>query len=174
MLAGGPDRNVRGREPSSRKVGSLMISRQQRALWQAVSSAEFAVLAAQQAGAPTAELDALCRRLRLAAEDADRRVPSPRKLPLPRQPPPGISDLRIAAEMIQDAAAAVITSLSDAVELSDPDGESRAEGIRLTARPPPPGSTAPPGPPSASASARRPAAGAEPPHDEPPCLTTER
>ena len=107
-----------------------MISRQQRALWQAVSSAEFAVLAAQQAGAPTAELDALCRRLRLAAEDADRRVPSPRKLPLPGQPPPGISDLRIAAEMIQDAAAAVITSLSDAVELSDPDGESRAEGIR--------------------------------------------
>jgi hypothetical protein len=106
-----------------------MISRQRRALWQAVSSAEFAVLAAQQAGAPAAELDALCRRLRLAAEDAGRRVPSPRKVPLPGQPPPGISDLRIAAEMIQDAAA-VITSLSDAGELSDPADDSRAEGIR--------------------------------------------
>lgn len=57
-----------------------MISRQRRALWQAVSAAEFAVLAAQQAGAPAAELDALCRRLRLAAEDADRqraRRPAP-------------------------------------------------------------------------------------------------
>ncbi len=107
-----------------------MISRQRRALWQAVSSAEFAVLAAQQAGAPAAELDALCRRLRLAAEDADRRVPSPWKVPLPGQQPPGISDLRIAAEMIQDAAAAVITSLSDAGELADPAGDSHAEGIR--------------------------------------------
>lgn len=106
-----------------------MISRQRRALWQAVSSAEFAVLAAQQAGAPAAELDALCRRLRLAAEDADRRLPSPRKVPLPGQPPPGISDLRIAAEMIQDAAA-VITSPSDVDELADPAGDSRAEGIR--------------------------------------------
>ena len=107
-----------------------MISRQRRALWQAVSSAEFAVLAAQQAGAPAAELDALCRRLRLAAEDTDRRVTLPRKAHLTGQPLPGISDLRIAAEMIQDAAAVVITSLSDVDELSDPAGDSRAEGIR--------------------------------------------
>jgi hypothetical protein len=107
-----------------------MISRQRRALWQAVSSAEFAVLAAEQSGAPAAELDALCRRLRLAAEDTDRRVTSLRKARLLGQPPPGISDLRIAAEMIQDAAAIVIRLLSDVDELSDPVGDSRAEDIR--------------------------------------------
>ena len=43
---------------------------QRRALGQAVSAAEFAVLEAQQAGAPTGELDELCQRLRLAARDA--------------------------------------------------------------------------------------------------------
>jgi hypothetical protein len=107
-----------------------MISRQRRALWRAVSAAEFAVLAAQQAGAPAGELDALCRRLRLAAEDADRHLPPSRKIPLPGQMPPGISDLLIAAEMIQDAAVTLITSLSDAGELSEPADDSRAEGIR--------------------------------------------
>jgi hypothetical protein len=107
-----------------------MISRQRKALWRVVSAAEFAVLAAQQAGAPVGELDALCRRLRLAAEDADRHLPPPRKVSLPGHPPPGISDLLIAAGMIQDAAATVITSLSDAGELSEPAGDSRAEGIR--------------------------------------------
>ncbi len=108
-----------------------MISRQRSALWQAVNAAEFAVLAVQQAGAPAAELDALCRRLRLAAEDADRHVSSPRKIPLPRQPPPGISDLLIAAQMIQDAAAVtVITSLSDAGKPSELADDSRAEAIR--------------------------------------------
>jgi hypothetical protein len=107
-----------------------MISRQRRALWRTVRAAEFAVLAVQQAGAPAGELDALCRRLRLAAEDADRHVPPPRKVPLPGQPPPGISDLLIAAAMIQDAAATVIASLSDAGELSEPASDSRAEDIR--------------------------------------------
>jgi membrane protein DedA with SNARE-associated domain len=58
--------------------------RQRRALWQAVGAAEFAVLEAQQAGAETGELDALCRRLRLAARDADRCL-SPRPGP-PRRP----------------------------------------------------------------------------------------
>ena len=149
-----------------------MFSRQQRALWQAVSSAEFAVLAAQQAGAPAAELDALCRRLRLAAEDADRHVPSARMLPLPRQPLPGISDLRIAAEMIQDAAATVITSLPDAGELSEPADDSPAEGIRRHCE-----AAAARIDSAARATAgfrecRGPAAGAEPPHDEPPCLTS--
>jgi hypothetical protein len=146
-----------------------MISRQRRALWQAVSSAEFAVLAAQQAGAPAAELDALCRRLRLAAEDADRHLPSPRKVLLPRRPPPGISDLRIAAEMIQDAAATVITSLSDAGELSEPADDSRAEGIRRHCE------AAAQIDSAARATAdfrdcQRPAAGTAPPHDEQPCL----
>jgi hypothetical protein len=149
-----------------------MISRQRRALRQAVSSAEFAVLAAEQAGAPVAELDALCRRLRLAAEDADRHVPSPWKVPLPRQAPPGISDLLIAAEMIQAAAATVITSLSDADELSDPADASRAEGIRRDCE-----AAAARIESAARATAGfrdcgRPAAGAEPPHDEPPCLTS--
>jgi hypothetical protein len=149
-----------------------MISRQRRALWQAVSSAEFAVLAAQQAGAPAAELDALCRRLRLIAEDADRHVPSPRKVARPHQPPPGISDLLIAADMIQDAAATVITSLSDAGELSEPADDSRAEGIRRLCE-----AAAAQIDSAARATAdlrdcQPPAAAAEPPRDEPPCLTS--
>jgi len=44
--------------------------RQRRALQEAVSAAEFAVLEAQQAGAQTGELDALCLRLRLAVRAA--------------------------------------------------------------------------------------------------------
>jgi len=149
-----------------------MISHQRRALWQAVSSAEFAVLAAQQADAPAAELDTLCRRLRLTAEDAGRHVPSPWKVPLSRQPPPEISDLLIASGMIQDAAATVITSLSDGGELSDPVGDSRAEGIRRHCEA---AAALIDGAARATAGfrdCRRPAAGAEPLHDEPPCLTS--
>ena len=57
-------------------------------------------------------------------------MPPSGKIPLPGQMPPGISDLLIAAEMIQDAAVTLITSLSDAGELSEPADDSRAEGIR--------------------------------------------
>jgi hypothetical protein len=75
---------------------------QQLALRDAVRAAEFAVLEAQQTGAPTGDLDELCRRLRLAAYEA---VSSPS----PGQPggPPAsaIEDLMDAARMIRDAAA---------------------------------------------------------------------
>lgn len=124
------------------------------------------------AGSRQPQLDALCGRLRLAAEDAERHAPSPPKIPLPRQPPPGISDLLIAAEMIQDTAATVITSLFDAGELSELADDSRAEGIRRHF-----GAAA-----ARIDSAARatvgfrgcggPAAGADPPHDERPGLTS--
>ncbi len=45
-----------------------------RELWRAVSAAEHAVAAARRGGAPTGDLDALCRRLRRAAGSADRRL----------------------------------------------------------------------------------------------------
>ena len=54
------------------------------------------MLAAQVTGAPAGELDTLCQRLRLAAQDADRET----------------GDLLTAARMIQEAAAAAIASLS--------------------------------------------------------------
>ena len=50
----------------------LAVTRQRRTLWRAVSAAEHAIATAQQAGAPTGDLDTLCRRLRRAAQDADR------------------------------------------------------------------------------------------------------
>jgi membrane protein DedA with SNARE-associated domain len=83
--------------------------RQQRALWQAVNAAEFAVLEARQAGAQTGELDALCRRLRLAVQDTDRSLPAARSGPASgRQPgsqPSAVGELLAAASLIQDAAA---------------------------------------------------------------------
>jgi hypothetical protein len=79
-------------------------NRQRRALGRAVSEAEFAVLAAQVTGAPTGRLDALCHRLRLAAQEADRDTGR------------GTADLLTAARMIQDAAAAAIASLSAPAE----------------------------------------------------------
>jgi len=48
--------------------------RTRRRLWRAVAGAEHAVAQARKSGAPTGDLDSLCRRLRLAAADADRSV----------------------------------------------------------------------------------------------------
>jgi hypothetical protein len=48
-------------------------SRARRELWRAVGAAEHAVSVARRGGAPTGDLDALCRRLRQAAGSADRR-----------------------------------------------------------------------------------------------------
>ncbi len=77
-------------------TGGRRANRQRRTLGRAVSEAEFAVLAAQVTGAPTGELDILCYRLRLAAQDADREI----------------GDLLTAARMIREAAASAIASLS--------------------------------------------------------------
>src|SRR5437899_8428836 len=48
--------------------------RARRELWRAVGAAEHAVAAARRGGAPTGDLDGLCRRLRKAAGSADRRL----------------------------------------------------------------------------------------------------
>jgi len=94
----------------------LAVSHQRRALRQAVSAAEFAVLAAQQAGARTGELDALCTRLRLTAQDADRSLAPARPRPAPGPAPAlvrsAIGDLVAAAGLIQDAAAFATASES--------------------------------------------------------------
>jgi uncharacterized membrane-anchored protein len=71
--------------------------RSRRVLRQAVGEAEFAVLAAQATGAPTGELDTLCRRLQLVAEAAGHM--------------PSTADLIAAARMIQQAAAAAMAAL---------------------------------------------------------------
>ncbi len=64
----------------SRRLWSLPLpdgrwregSRARRELWRAVGAAEHAVAAARRGGAPTGDLDGLCRRLRRAAGGADR------------------------------------------------------------------------------------------------------
>lgn len=90
--------------------------RQRRALQQAVDAAEFAVVAAQQEGAQTGELDVLCRRLRLAAQDADRSLSLGRSAQASvrwRSPQPSvIGELLTAASLIQDAAASAAASHS--------------------------------------------------------------
>lgn len=108
--------------------------RQRRALQEAVSAAEFAVLEAQQAGAQTGELDALCLRLRLAVRDAEESLgpalsaygPGRR----PGQPPSPAGDLLAAAALIQDAAASAAASRSRAAAGPPADGLCRqAEAI---------------------------------------------
>jgi hypothetical protein len=87
-----------------------------RRLWRAVGAAERAVAAAHDAGAPTGELDALCRRLRQAAVDADRSLAVQRHAtvagggmePVSCQ----VTDLVAVAGQIQSAASAALASLS--------------------------------------------------------------
>ena len=90
--------------------------RARRELWRAVGAAEHAVAAARRGGAPTGDLDALCRRLRQAAGSADRR------LAIGQRPAvagagldPAVSEvsgLLSAAGQIQAAASAALASVS--------------------------------------------------------------
>jgi hypothetical protein len=90
--------------------------RARRELWRAVGAAEHAVEAARRGGAPTGDLDALCRRLRQAAGSADRR------LAIGQRPAvagagldPAVSEvsgLLSAAGQIQAAASAALASVS--------------------------------------------------------------
>jgi len=90
--------------------------RARRELWRAVGAAELAVAAARRGGAPTGDLDGLCRRLRQAAGSADRR------LAIGQRPAvagagldPAVSEvsgLLSAAEQIQAAASAALASVS--------------------------------------------------------------
>ena len=90
--------------------------RARRELWRAVSTAEHAVAAARRGGAPTGDLDGMCRRLREAAGSADRR------LAIGQRPAvagagldPAVSEvsgLLSAAGQIQAAASAALASVS--------------------------------------------------------------
>src|SRR6266542_2357834 len=98
-----PDRRWRG-------------GRARRELWRAVGAAEHAGAAARRGGAPTGDLDGLCRRLRQAAGSADRR------LAIGQRPAvagagldPGVSEvsgLVSAAGQIQAAASAALALVS--------------------------------------------------------------
>jgi hypothetical protein len=110
--------------------------RARRELWRAVSAAEHAVAAARRGGAPTGDLDGLCRRLRQAAGNADRR------LAIGQRPAvagagldPAVSEvsgLLSAAGQIQAAASAALASVSRpaARQLAD---DVRIEVTALTA-----------------------------------------
>jgi hypothetical protein len=111
-------------------------SRARRELWRAVGAAEHAVAAARRGGAPTGDLDGLCRRLRRAAGSVDR------SLAIGQRPvvagaglgPAGseVSDLVSAAGQIQAAASAALASISRpaARELAD---DVRGEAVALAA-----------------------------------------
>jgi hypothetical protein len=94
----------------------LAVTRQRRTLWRAVSAAEHAIATAQQAGAPTGDLDTLCRRLRRAAQDADRFLSVAHGAASwgreAGQAQPDIDDLLTAAGLIHDTAASAVASLS--------------------------------------------------------------
>lgn len=91
-------------------------SRARRELWRAVGAAEHAVAAARRSGAPTGDLDGLCRRLRQAAGSADRRLAigqRPVAACAGLEPAVGeISGLVSAARQIQAAASAALVSVS--------------------------------------------------------------
>jgi hypothetical protein len=105
-----------------------------RRLWRAVGAANHAVAVAHEAGAATGDLETLCRRLRLAAADADRSlVMAGRATAASRPAEPAsaqVGDLVRAAGLIQDAAACAMASLSGpaAVSLAD-DARREAEAL---------------------------------------------
>jgi hypothetical protein len=81
-----------------------------------VGAAEHAVAAARRGGAPTGDLDGLCRRLRQAAGSADRRLAiGQRPAVAGAGPEPAVSEvggLLSAAGQIQAAASAALASVS--------------------------------------------------------------
>src|SRR5262249_58190238 len=107
-----------------RWLGSLPVpdrrwregGRARRELWRAVGAAEHAVAAARRGGAPTGDLDALCRRLRRAAGSADRRLAIGQRPAGPRaglEPPVSeVSGLLSAAGQIPAPASAAPESVS--------------------------------------------------------------
>jgi hypothetical protein len=121
----------------------LAVTRQRRTLWRAVSAAEHAIATAQQAGAPTGDLGTMGRRLRRAAQDADRclsvaygAASCGREAGQARS---DMDDLLTAAGLIQDAAASAVASLSQpaARHLADDarrEAEALAAGLTSAAR----------------------------------------
>ena len=110
--------------------------RARRELWRAIGAAEHAVAAARRGGAPTGDLDGLCRRLRQAAGSADRRLAigqRPAVAGAGLEPAVSeVSDLLSAAGQIQAAASAALASVSRpaARQLAD---DVRTEAVALAA-----------------------------------------
>jgi len=90
--------------------------RARRELWRAVGAAEHAVAAARRGGAPTGDLDGLCRRLRQAAGSADRRLAIGQRAAVAGAAlDPAVSEvsgLLSAAGQIQAAASAALASVA--------------------------------------------------------------
>ena len=103
--------------------------RARRELWRAVGAAEHAVAAARRGGAPTGDLDDLCRRLRQAAGSADRRLAiGQRPAVVGAGLDPAVSEvsgLLSAAGQIQAAASAALASVSR------PAARQLAEDVRI-------------------------------------------
>ena len=94
----------------------VMAAVYRRRLWRSVNAAEYAVAQAGRSGAPTGDLDGLCRRLRRAAVAADQSLAmAGRATPSPSSPGHGSShaaELMAAARLIQDAAASSAASMA--------------------------------------------------------------
>ena len=99
--------------------------RARRELWRAVGAAEHAVAAARRGGAPTGDLNGLCRRLRQAAGSVDRRLAigqRPAVASAGLEPAVSeVSELVSAAGQIQAAASAALAAVSHpaACQLAD-------------------------------------------------------
>lgn len=110
--------------------------RARRELWRAVGAAEHAVAAAHRGGAPTGDLDGLCRRLRRAAGSADCSLAIWQRSAVAgaglEHPVREVGDVLSAARQIEAAASAALASVSRpmARELAD---DVRAEVVALTA-----------------------------------------
>jgi hypothetical protein len=119
--------------PSRHWVAAALARRRLR---RAVATAEYAVAQARRSGAPTGDLDGLCRRLRLAAADTDRSLAMAGRAAPSRARADHASsqaaELEAAAGLIQDAAALSAASLSRPVVSSLAD-DVRQEVTALSA-----------------------------------------
>jgi hypothetical protein len=94
----------------------VAAARARRRLRRAVTGAEYAVAQARKSGAPTGDLDSMCRRLRQAATDTDRSLAIAGGATPPRARADHASaqaaELVAAAGLIQNAAASSAASMS--------------------------------------------------------------
>ena len=120
-------------QPDRRWWGGV---RARRELWRTVGAAEHAVAAARRGGAPTGDLDGLCRRLRRAAGSADCSLAIWQRSAAVgaglERAVGEVSDVLSAARQIEAAASAALASVSRPVarELAD---DVRAEVVALSA-----------------------------------------
>ncbi len=113
----------------------VAAARARRGLWRSVSSAEYAVAQARRAGAPSGDLEGLCRRLRRAATDADRRLVVQGRPPGPGRPDPvpaEVAELIRTAGLIRDCAVAA-TGLMSGPAVAALAQEARKEAVALSA-----------------------------------------